>query len=422
MNTQENTYIPRVVDSELDRLLNAAGAVVIEGPKACGKTATAMQHAQTVISLDRDHNARTLAELQPDSLLGGDTPILLDEWQIVPELWNTIRHEVDDRSPAKGQFILTGSSTPDDDARRHSGAGRLVRLRMRPMTLFELGLSTGEASLKALLQGDGLPATSGNLSIDLLAQRLCIGGWPGLAGAGIDDALLLNQGYVDQIVEVDMTRLIGSRRNPAKLRRLLAAYARNVGTQRSVSKLAAETAGNAGALDRETVDNYIDELHRLHIIEDLPAWNTHLRSSHALTQGAKRFFTDPSLATAILGATPDRLLKDLEYMGFLFENLAIHHLRVLAQPLGGQISHARLHNNSEVDAIIELRDGTWAAVEVKLGHRWVDAAAASLLEFTAYVDTRKSGEPAALIVIVPEGPAYRRPDGVWVVPLSTLGA
>ena len=421
MAAQENAYRRRIVDRELDALLAVVGAVVIEGPKACGKTETALQKAKTVISLDRDANARQMADISPRALLQGEVPLLLDEWQLAPQLWNEVRHQVDQRSPAKGQFILTGSSTPDDDARRHSGVGRFVRLQMRPLSIYELGMSSGQVSFTALMAGEEVAGKGAELPVPGLARVLAVGGWPGLLG--LDDAasILVNQGYLDQIVEVDLPRVAERRRDPVKLRRLLSALARSVGNQVSVSKLANEAGGDGNPLDRGTVDVYLDELTRLKILEDLPAWNTHLRSRDALTKAPKRMFVDPSLAVAALGASPETILRDLEYMGFLFENLVIRDLRVLAQPLGGSASHARTRDGREVDAIIELRDGTWAAFEVKLGAAWIDAGAESLLRFARAVDTSKVGEPTALVVIVPEGYAYRRLDGVTVLPLSALG-
>lgn len=421
MSSVNENYVPRVIDSELDALLDAVGAVVVEGPKACGKTASALQRAGTVVSLDRDENARTLGMVAPQQLLVGAPPVVLDEWQLVPQLWNVVRHECDDRSPAKGQFILTGSSTPDDDVRRHSGAGRFARLQMRPMSLYERGQSNGAVSLEALLRGQPPAGKGEDLDIPTLAELLVIGGWPGLIESSAQAAMRVNQGYIDQIVEVDIPRLTGNKRDPVKMRRLVTALARAVGNYRSESKLATEAGGSDAALDRGTVATYLEVLTRLHILEDLPAWNSHLRSRAALMQQTKRMFVDPSLAVAALGASADGLLADLEFMGFLFENLVVRDLRVLAQPLGGQVSHARTSGGIEVDAIVALRDGSWAAFEVKLGESWVDAGAESLKKFARTVDTERAGEPKALVVIVPSGYAYRREDGVDVVPLSALG-
>lgn len=421
MNRGNEGYRSRVIDAELERLLQAVGAVVIEGPKACGKTESARRIAGSFVSLDRDRNALQAAELAPAQLLRGDTPIVLDEWQLAPNLWNEVRHEVDGRSPAKGQFILTGSSTPDDDVRRHSGAGRFARLQMRPMSLSELGHSSNEVSLGSLLEGTEPSGRGKALGIEVLCEIIAVDGWPGLLESSVADALLVNQDYLDQIVEVDLPRLNGTHRDPQRLRKVVAALARVVGNQRSVSKLAAEAVGSDGALDRNTVSTYLDELTHLRILEDLPAWNAHLRSRQTLAQQPKRMFVDPSLVIAALGASPEMLLADLEYLGFLFENLVVRDLRVLAQPYGGMVSHAHTTQGHEVDAIIERRDGTWAAFEIKLGHRWIDAGAASLKKLTEHVDSAKSGEPASLAVIVPDGIAYRRDDGVDVIPLSALG-
>ncbi|MDO4792076.1 MAG: DUF4143 domain-containing protein [Buchananella hordeovulneris] len=421
MNATKSSYRTRVVDRELDTLLKSVGAVVIEGPKACGKTETALQKARSVVWLDRDLNAQQLAKAAPEVLLQGEVPLLLDEWQLAPQLWNEVRFQVDKRSPEKGQFILTGSSTPDDDARRHSGAGRFVRLRMRPLSVFELERSSGAVSFASLMSGQEVAGVGAVLPVPELARVIAVGGWPGSLELAAEAAQVVNQGYVDQIVETDLPRLIGRRRDPVKLRNLLSALARSVGNQVSVSKLAHEAGGEGNALDRATVDLYLDELTRLNILEDLPAWNTHLRSRDALTKAPKRMFVDPSLAVATLGASAEKILGDLEYMGFLFENLVVRDLRVLSQPLGGRVSHACTRDGKEVDAVVELRDGTWAAFEVKLGASWIEAGAQSLLRFANSVDTTKAGKPAALAVIVPDGYAYRRPDGVTVLPLSVLG-
>ncbi|RRD59764.1 ATP-binding protein [Leucobacter sp. OH1287] len=421
MTSKESTYRSRVIDQELQDLLAAVGAIVIEGPKACGKTATASRYARTVVNLDRDVNAQLMASVSPSELLKGETPVLLDEWQIAPQMWNEVRHQVDERSPHKGQFILTGSSTPDDDARRHSGAGRFARLQMRPMSILELGFSSAQVSFSALMAGEKCDGQGDPLPVADLARIIVRGGWPGSLELDDAAAALVNLGYIDQIIEVDIPRLAERRRDSVKLRRLMQSLARSVGNQISVSKLANETAGDSATLDRATVDIYLDELTRLNIIEDLPAWNTHLRSRASLTKVPKRMFMDPSLAVAALGTGTNAILNDLEYMGFLFENMVVRDLRVLAQPLGGKVFYARTHDGKEVDAVVELRDGTWAAFEVKLGASWIESGAQSLLKFASNVDKSKAGDPRALVVIVPDGYAYQRPDGVTVLPLSALG-
>ncbi len=282
MNSANAQYVPRVIDGELDAYLQAVGAVVIEGPKACGKTAPASQWAGSMVNLDRDSNALRRGQVSPHRLLQGTAPVVLDEWQLLPDLWNAVRHEVDDRSPEKDLFILTGNSTPDDDARRHSGAGRFARLRMRPMALCEQGLSSSEVSLANLMRGEEPQGMGAPLDIETLMSVLVTGGWPALLDTNVDAAMLVNQGYADQIVEIDVHRLLGTRRDPVKLRRVIQALARCVGNQRSVTKLAAEAGGTDGSLDRDTVSTYLDELTRLRILEDLPAWNAHLRSHASL--------------------------------------------------------------------------------------------------------------------------------------------
>lgn len=330
-------YRPRVLDTVLERYLSVMGAVLIEGPKASGKTATALQHAASVVRLDRDPNARTAAAMLPQQTLAGETPRLIDEWQVVPDLWNAVRHEVDDRAPRKGQFILTGSSAPNDDVHRHSGAGRIAVIQMRPMSLVESGHSTGNVSLAGVLDGVFDAAAGSDLGLLEVVERIVVGGWPGLLGVSVDDAVFVNSAYIDQMCEVDVSAVSGSARDPQLIRRVLASLARNVATEASMQQLASDSGGSEGALDRKTVTGYHAALQRLRIVEDLPAWNTHLRSKAQLRKAPKRLFVDPSLATAALGAGVPRLLDDLNYTGFLFESLVIRDLRVYAQASDGQV-------------------------------------------------------------------------------------
>ncbi|GAB2503383.1 hypothetical protein CATRI_00490 [Corynebacterium atrinae] len=422
MTSENRTYVPRILDGLLERYLAVMGAVLIEGPKASGKTATALQHAASTVRLDRDPNAQTTASVLPQQTLKGDVPRLIDEWQVVPDLWNAIRHEVDDRAPRKGQFILTGSSVPNDDVNRHSGAGRIATLQMRPMTLFESGHSTGKASLSELFAGEFAAAAGSDLDLIGVLERMVIGGWPGLLGINVEDAVLVNGAYLDQVCEVDVALVSGRSRDPFMVRRMLASLARNVATEASFQQIASDTGGAEGPLDRETVSVYHSALRRLSLVEDLPAWNTHLRSKAQLRKTPKRLFVDPSLAVAALGAGVQKLLGDLNYTGFLFESLVIRDLRVYAQALGGQVFHYRDSNGLEVDAIVELRDGRWAAFEVKMGTEdSIELAARSLHRFAETVDTAKVGSPVVLAVIVPTGIAYRRPDNILVIPLTAFG-
>jgi predicted AAA+ superfamily ATPase len=413
------TYLPRVVDGELRERLAAAGAVVIEGPKACGKTETASQVAASSVLLDVDENARRAASVDPTLVLEGPAPRLIDEWQVEPALWNHVRRAVDARGET-GQFVLTGSAVPSDDVARHTGAGRFSFLRMRPMTLFESGYSNGAISLSALLSGERPRSDDPGLTVTDLAERITVGGWPAQVSRPVTDAGRAARDYLEQIRQVDVSRVAGSHRDPARLERLLQSLARNTATEVAITVLAADAGGGDGPLDRHTVAKYINILDRLMVIEDQPAWAPHLRSRAVLRRSPKRHFVDPSLAVAALGAGPERLLADLDLLGFLFESLVIRDLRVLAQPLDGRVLHYRDNYGVEADALVQLADGRWAAFEIKLGAGLVDEGAGGLLKFSESVDTSKSGEPVLLGVIAGTGFGYVRPDGVAVIPVGAL--
>jgi predicted AAA+ superfamily ATPase len=414
-------YRQRVLDSELAERLSAIGAVLIEGPKACGKTESATQKAVTTYRLDIDSTSRTAASVAPDLLLDSPSPVLFDEWQVVPTLWDQIRRAVDDRAPAKGLYILTGSATPSEGVRRHSGAGRIAIIQMRPMSLMESGHSTGEASLKAVLADDKVTAQDSGLTVPAIIERICIGGWPALLGASVQDAGRWLRDYLNQIVLVDIQELSTRRRDPENIRRLLNSLARNVGTSARVTALAKDVGGAEGAVARATVDGYLDSLTRLRLIENSPAWAPHMRSATPLQSSPTRYLIDPSLAVAALNQGPSQLLADLNATGFLFENLVVRDVRIYAQKLGGHVHHWRDQNQNEVDVVVTLPDGAWGAFEVKMNPSDTDKAAASLLGFAEKVDTSKVGPPAALGVITSTGFAYRRPDGVTVLPIGTLG-
>jgi hypothetical protein len=413
-------YQERVTDPQIDRLLGAMGAVVIEGPKACGKTESARRFARSEVRLDVDSNARRAIAVEPSLVLAGETPRLIDEWQVAPELWNHIRRSIDDRR-ATGQFILTGSAVPADDATRHTGAGRFARLRMRPMALFESGHSSGQVSLAGLLAGDTSRAAETGIDAIALAERIVVGGWPGLIDRSVEDSAIAVRAYLDDIRRADVQRVDGVAHDPDRVLRLMRSLARNVATTVGVSTLARDVGGSDGAVDRETASRYYETLERLMVVEDQPAWGPHLRSRSRIRTSAKRHFVDPSLAAAALRVTPERLLGDLELMGFLFESLVVRDLRVYAQARDAQVLHYRDNTDLEVDAIVEAADGVWGAFEIKLGVGMVDAAAEALLRFAARVDTAKSGSPAVLGVITGMGFGYRRPDGVLVIPIAALG-
>jgi hypothetical protein len=412
-------YLPRIADAELTDKLASSGAVLIEGPRACGKTATALQVAASTVRFDTDRSARAAAEIDPALILNQAVPVLLDEWQVIPTIWNHVRRAVDDRQLA-GQFILTGSAVPTDDVNRHSGAGRFATLRMRPMCLFESGHSTGNVSLEALFAGEAGSGSDPGLTVPDLADRITVGGWPAQQTATVRAAAAAARGYLEQVRQVDLRRLDGPSRDPRKVEAVLRSLAQNTATEVANSVLAADAGGSEG-LHRGTVADYLDALERLMIVEDQPAWAPRIRSRSRLRKAPKRHFVDPSLAVAALGAGPERLLADLNAMGFLFESLVVRDLRVLSQPLRGEVLHYRDSDGHEVDAIVQLADGRWAGFEVKLGAAHSDRAAASLTRFASLVDTDVCGPPAALVVITGTGYAYRRPDGVYVVPIGALG-
>jgi predicted AAA+ superfamily ATPase len=393
---------------------------VIEGPKACGKTATARRIAASEVLLDVDANARQAIAVDPALVLEGATPRLLDEWQIEPTLWNHVRRAVDDRSDS-GQFILTGSAVPADDITRHTGAGRIARLRMRPMSLFETGRGLGRISLTGLLEGEMVASADSGLTVADIADEVARGGWPGLRERAVPDAVLAIRDYLDEIVRVDVGRVDATHRDPNRVARLLQSLARNVATHAAATTLARDTGGTDGPLKDDTVREYLRVLERLMVVEDQPAWAPHLRSKHRLRTAPKRHFVDPSLAVAAMRATPDRLLRDLNLLGFLFESLVVRDLRVYAQAADAQVSQYRDSSGLEVDAIVEARDGRWMALEVKLGHGQVDVAAASLTRFADRIDTARCRAPALLGVIVATGYGYRREDGVAVIPIGALG-
>ena len=414
------TYLPRIVDAELTDLLEAAGAVLVEGPRATGKTATAARAAASEVLLDVDDNARRMIGADPSAVLIGDTPRLIDEWQLEPVLWNHVRREIDRRA-APGQFILTGSAVPADDVARHTGAGRFVRLRMRPLSLYESGRSSSEISLRGLLDGAEQRAGRSATSIAEVAELACAGGWPGHVGKVLPGILRVNRGYLDDIRRTDVSRASGKTRDPVKVGRLLRSLARNVATPVALSKLAAEVGEDDRPLKTDTVAEYLDALDRLMVVENQPAWSPHLRSRTALRQTPVRHFVDPSLAVAALRATPARLIADLEFLGLLFESLVVRDLRVHAQAADAQVFHYREKDGLEVDAVVEAADGRWAAFEIKLGERWVDDGAASLRRLAKRLEGSDHGKPSALAVIVPSGYGYVKPGEVGIIPIGALG-
>ena len=414
-------YRPRIADRELTERLSAAGAVVIEGPRVCGKTTTARQAAVSEVLMDADPAVRQTMAVDPRLLLEGATPRLIDEWQAEPDIWNYVRRAVDDR-PGLGHFILTGSAVPPDDITRHTGAGRMSRLRLRPMSLFELGRATGQVSLGRILKGEPVPSLVHDLPLPDLATLVCVGGWPGHFRRKSDEAALLaNRDYLDEVRRVDIRRVDGISRDPERVGRFLQTLARNTATCASVATMAKDTGGTDHSLSKEAARSYLSALERLMVFEQQPPWAPHLRSRSRLRHAPKRHFTDPSLATAALNAGPENLMKDIPWFGLLFESMVVRDLRVYAQAMDGRVYHYRDNTGLEVDAIVDAGPGRWAAFEVKLGQGRIDQAAAALLRFADRVDTGRSGEPAALGVITGSGYGYQRPDGVGVIPVGALG-
>jgi Predicted ATPase (AAA+ superfamily) len=413
-------YRPRVVDAELASRLQATGAVLIEGPRGCGKTQTALQVARSAVRLDRDQAARAAGLLEPSLLLEGEHPRLIDEWQLVPGIWNQVRSDVDDHPGDPGRFILTGSAVPADDITRHSGALRFTRLRMRPMSLAESGHSSGDVSLRALFDGASPRSTATNLDIREIARLVVVGGWPGLAAQTPANAMLALQGYLEETRRVDMERSDGVGRDPENVARVLRSLARNVATSTSARSIAADIGGAEGPIDYHTVLDYEKALTRLFVIENLAAWSPALRSRSQLRTSPVHHFVDPSLAAAALGASPDRLLQDPNTLGLLFESLVVRDLRVYAQALGGKLFYYRENTGLEADAILQLGDGRWAGIEIKLGPDAVPAGAQTLKRVVEHVDVARHGEPAFLAVVTGWGFAYRAEDGVLALPIGTI--
>lgn len=414
-------YLPRVVDSVLAERLSSAGAVLVEGPKACGKTFTAEQQAASRVYLDTDDQARAALGVDPSLVLSGDPPQLIDEWQLdATRVWNHVRAEVD-RRQGTGWFILTGSARPPDDARRHSGAGRFARLTMRPMSLFESGDSTGEISVAALLDGHRPTARSTEVTVPRYAELIVRGGWPLNLTRTVAAAARANIDYLTTITEVDLSTIDPARRHPRLALRIMQALARNIGMDYVVSRVAQDASTDDSDIARSTVYDYLAPLERLMMLDPLEAWSSHLRSRARLRTSARVQLCDPSVAVAALRAGPDRLLADLRYLGHLFEALVVRDLRVFADAMDGTVQHYRDSDDLEIDAVVTAGDGRWAAFEVKLGQDNIDSAAANLLALARKVDTTKVGEPAALAVVTTTGYGYTRPDGVVVLPAATLG-
>jgi uncharacterized protein len=414
-------YITRIIEEDLSEKLSASGAVLIKGPKSCGKTETAKQFAKSIVEMDRNKQVPVIMATNPQLLLNGETPRLIDEWQEQAEIWNYVRHEVDDRK-AKGQFILTGSAHPNDDVRLHSGSGRFTVVQMDTLTWQELGYSTAAVRLADLLDGSKIDFYQEGVSLDFIIDRMIIGGWPTVLNESVKNALKLNTGYVDLLCEVDMGRVSTVKRDPLKVRSLLRSLARNIATlvDNKTLEMDVKTA-ERNELSRNTVTEYLDALSRLMILYEQPAFNPHIRSAASMRKSPKRHLCDTSLAVAVLGLDHDALIKDLNYTGFLFESLAVHELKVYAKANDAEVFHYNDFYGLEIDAIVQKRNGDYAAFEIKLGVGYIEEAVKNLKKFENTIDTTKMKSPKSLNVITGTGMSYCRPDGINVISLAALG-
>lgn len=419
-------YRARIADDILKRKLEGKGAVLIEGPKWCGKTTTAEQIAASVLYMDDPENKEQnimMSELKPRRLLEGPVPRLIDEWQLAPKLWDAVRFEVDHRVET-GQFILTGSAVPvDTGSITHSGTGRFAWLTMRPMSLYESGDSTGEVSLKELF--GGTPEIDGRsvIGLERLAFLVCRGGWPQAIDMRDKAAICQARDYVDAVVRSDINRADGVRKNPDRVKQLMRSYARNQGSQTPNTVIARGIAGNDEMpIGEETAASYISALRKIFVVEDMPAWNPYLRSRTAVRSSDTRYFSDPSIAAAALGIGPDDLINDLNTFGFLFEALCVRDLRVFADALDGEVYRYRDRDGRKCDAIVHLRNGKYGLIEIKLGgDRLIEEGAENLKALRDRIDTGKMKAPSFLTVLTGTGNfAYRRRDGVFVVPAGCL--
>lgn len=422
-------YRPRIADQMLQDKLEGMGAVLIEGPKWCGKTTTAEQKAKSILYMDnpkdREQNIQA-AGINPDLLLAGDAPRLIDEWQLAPQLWDAVRFAVDHRGE-DGQFILTGSSVPltEEDRKKiiHTGTGRIARLRMRTMSLWESGDSNGSVSLGNLFGRSGQVAASNPLDINDMAYLTCRGGWPRAVSQSRHIALGRAFDYYDAVVNTDIQKVDEVGRNAERVRLLMRSYARHQGSQAPLSRICEDMKANDNSsLDDRTVYSYLTALKKIFVVEDLPAWNPNLRSRTAIRSSDTRYFTDPSIAVAALGIGPEDLLSDLNTFGLLFECLCIRDLRIFADSLGGSVYHYRDKDGLECDAVIHLRNGKYGLVEIKLGgDSLVDEGARTLKALAGKIDTDRMNEPSFMMILTASGKyAFQRPDGVYVVPAGCL--
>lgn len=418
-----NVYKPRLIDSILAEELEAFGGVLLTGPKWCGKTTTASQQAQSRLFMqdpDNQENYRQLAEIQPSVLLQGANPRLIDEWQMAPALWDAIRHDIDMRGE-EGLYILTGSTSIDEAKIKHSGAGRISRLKMFTMSLFESNDSTGSISLKGVFENQRVHGQESNLGVSDYARLVCRGGWPNTIGKRDEIARKQIEGYCNTICSSDISTVDGIQRDADKVKAVLYAYSRNISTQALNTTILADISPNHANFHIHTLESYISALNKLYVVDEIPAWSPKLRSRTTIRTSNTRHFIDPAIAAFFLGASDKDLLFDMHTFGLLFESMVVRDLRVYAQKLNGKIYHYRDKTGLEIDSIVHLSDGRWGSIEVKLGINQVDLAASHLLKLKERVDVEKMHAPSFLMVVTGTRFAYTREDGVVVVPLGCLG-
>jgi predicted AAA+ superfamily ATPase len=424
MQKENRSYLPRVTDAIIAKKLKGLGGLMIVGPKWCGKTSTAEQFSNSAAYLDDTENGENnikVASLNPKALLEGKTPRLIDEWQLAPTIFDAVRREIDKRKDG-GQFILTGSATPPTEKKRHSGTGRFSYVRMYPMSLYESGESVGSVSLGSLFKGKPDLSTPSALSFDDLVFAIVRGGWPGTLSMNPQASLTIANEYLFSLKQNEFIYSLDHRvrRNSEKIISLIRSYARNTSTTASIETILKDTSNTGGEISRTTADSYIRELKELYVIEDQPAWNTALRSRTALRQAPKRHLIDPSLAAAAIGATSEKLLRDINTLGFMFESLCVRDMRIYASVHDAAISHYRDKTNLEVDIIIEKPDGEWGAIEVKLGNDQEEEAAANLIKLESVVDSDRRGAPSFLAIVTSGKYPYKRDDGIYVIPIGCL--
>lgn len=419
-------YKSRITDKLIERKLKGKGALLIEGPKWCGKTTTAEQFSKSVLYMSKPEDVQSnlmMADINPSKLLSGETPRLIDEWQIAPKLWDAVRFEVDHRDNF-GHFILTGSAVPPKTNEIfHTGTGRFAWIKMRPMSLFESMESTGDVSLKELFNQPAQLNGENKLNIDDLAFLICRGGWPGAVDMDKDVALDQAFDYYTAIVNTDISRVDNVKRDPERAKRLMKSYARNQGSQTAYTVIRDDIAANdSETITEDTVYAYTNALRKIFVIEDMPAWNPNLRSKTAIRTSDTRYFIDPSIATASLGMGPEDLIKDLNTMGLFFETMCVRDLRVYAESIDGEVYHYRDKSGLECDTVVHLRNGSFGLIEIKLGgDKLIEEGAENLKTFSNKIDTNKMKAPSFLMVLTGTCKyAYRREDGVYVVPIGCL--